>query len=260
MRKWLSIISALVFLLVILAIAGVWQFKRVLNSLQIESFQYQLETLNLHHVKFSKLSFVHKGETAQHSIQFHNLAADWQWRSWFSPQLGVVSAEQLNVVQAALIDAKKALVDNSKPILSLPENWSVPESFPEHIKIQNFILRFPCAAAHCAFSGMADVAKIKTGQVTTGVNLKLKASPSETLNASYELALDATYTAEQNLPRLDATLNIDDSVNLKFNTAIENQNETYWVGNLKGYAVNPDERWLGFLKIWGIQYAQKSIE
>jgi len=260
MRKWLSIISTVVFLLVVLAIAGVWQFKRVLNSLQIESFQYQLETLNLHHVKFSKLSFVYKGETAQHSMQFHNLAADWQWRSWFSPQLGVVSAARLDMVQTVLGDVKKIPVDNSKPIISLPENWSVPEFFPEQIKIQAFTLTLPCAAAHCAFSGMADVAKIKVGTFTKGVNFRLKASPRESLDAWHQLTLDATYTAEQNLPRLDATLNIDDSVNLKFNTAIENQNETYWAGNLKGYAVDPDERWLGFLKIWGIQYAQKSIE
>jgi hypothetical protein len=262
MRKWLSIISALVFLLVVLAIAGVWQFKRVLNSLQIESFHYQLESLTLHRVTFSELSFVHKSETAQHTIHAHNLAADWQWKTWFSPQLGVVSAEQLNVVQAALSVVKKSPLENSKPIFSLPESWSVPESFPEQIKIQAFTLILPCAAAHCAFSGMVDAAKIKTGQTNTGINLKLTASPSESLDAEHQLRVDATYTAEQNLPTLDARINIDDSVNFQLNTSLQNQNQNqiYWLGNLKGYATNPDKRWLGFLKIWGIQYIQKAME
>lgn len=259
MRKWLSIISALVFLLVILAIAGAWQFKRVLTSFQIESFQYQLETLNLHRVKFSEVSFVHKSESAKHTIYLHNVVANWQWISWFSPQLGVVNAEQLNIVQTILNDAKKTPVDNSTPIFSIPENWSVPESFPDLIKIQTLSLKLPCAAAHCAFSGMVDVAKIKTGQLITGINLKLKASPNESLDANHQLTLDANYTIEQNLPALSASLNIDDSVNLQLNTELKNQNEIYWMGNLKGYAINPDERWLGFLKIWGIQYAQKSI-
>jgi hypothetical protein len=202
MRKWFSIISALVFLLVILAIAGVWQFKRVLTSLQIESFQYQLETLNLHRVTFSEMSFVHKSDTKQHTIHAHNLVADWQWQSWFSPQLGVVSAEQLNVVQAALSDAKKTPVDNSKPIFSLPENWSVPEGFPERIKIQKFTVKLSCAAVYCTFSGMADAAKIKTGQSTTGINFKLKASSGERLNSDQQLMLDATYTTEQNSPTI----------------------------------------------------------
>lgn len=260
MRKWLSIISALVFLLVVLAIAGVWQFKRALNSLQIESFQYQLETLNLHRVKFSELSFVHKSEATQHAIKLRNLAADWQWKTWLSPQLGVVSAEQLNVIQTSLSDVKKSSVDNSKPIISIPENWSVPKFLPEQIKISSFTLRLPCAAAHCVFAGTADAAKIKIGKFATGINFKFTASPSESFNAEHQLMLDATYTVEQNLPKLDARLNIDDNVNFQLNTSLQNQNEIYWLGNLKGYATNPDERWLGILKIWGIQYAQKSIE
>jgi hypothetical protein len=260
MRKWFSIISSFVFLLVILAIAGVWQFKRVLTSLQVESFHYQLERLNLHHVKFSEVSFVHKSETAQHTIHVHNLAADWQWQSWFSPQLGVVSVGQLDVVRAALSDVAKSPADTSKSIFSLPENWSVPESFPEQIKIQNLTIKLPCAAAYCTFAGMADAAKIKVGKFTAGINLKLKVSPHESVDAEHQLILDATYTAEKNLPMLDAALNIDNSVNLQLNTALKNQNEVYWIGNLKGYALNPDERWLGFLKIWGIQYIPQTLE
>ncbi len=200
MRKWLSIISALVFLLVVLAIAGVWQFKRVLTSLQIESFQYQLETLNLYRVKFSEVSFVYKSETAQHTIHLHNLAADWQWRSWFSPQLGIVSVGQLDVVQVALSDVKKSPVETSKPNFSLPENWSIPERFPEKIQIQKMTLKLPCAAAHCSFVGVFDVMKIKSEQSATGIQLTLKASPGEILSANHQLILDATYTIEQNSP------------------------------------------------------------
>ena len=197
MRKGLSIISALVFLLIVLVMAGVWQFNRVLNRLQIESFHYQLESLTLHSVTFSELSFVHKSETTQHKIYLHNLAADWKWQSWFSPQLGLVSVGQLDVVQSVLGNVKKLPIDTSKPIFSLLENWSLPESFPEKIQIQKLTLKLPCAAAHCSFIGVVDLVKIKTEQLTTGIRLRVSANPGEKLNAEHQLIVDAAYTLEQ---------------------------------------------------------------
>ncbi len=200
MRKWFSIMVIVLFALAILAVAGVWQFKRVLNTLQLGSFKYQLETLNLHQVKFSKLAFVHTAETAQHTVDLRNVTVDWHWQSWFSPRLGVVSIEQAQVTQAALSDITKLPADKAAALFSLPDNWSVPESFPEQIHIRQLTVKLPCAAAHCTFAGLVDAVKFKTERMTTGVALKLKASPGEVLNTENQLMLDVAYTPEQQSP------------------------------------------------------------
>jgi len=260
MRKWFSIISTFILVVVILAIAAVWQFKRVLNNLQIESFHYQLEILNLHRIKFSELSFVHKTETAQHTIQLHNVAADWYWQSWFSPQLDVISIQHAQMVQSELAVGKKTPVDSELPIFSLPENWAVPESFPEQIHIHKVTLTLPCAMGLCSFAGSIDALKIKTGKTTTGIELKLNTSPGEELNAQHQLTLNATYAAEKNLPTFAVKLALDESVNLQLNTYLDHQTEIYWVGTLKGSAAYPNEWWITYLKTWGLQLAAPASE
>jgi hypothetical protein len=258
MRKSLSIIVGFVLLAVILTIAGVWQFKRVLNSLQIESFNYQLENLTLHKAIFSELSVVHKTETLQHTFHFYNVAADWSWRSWFSPQLNVINIEQAHVTQIKLDALNSQPVDNSSPIFSLPENWSVPESLPDHINIQQLTVTLPCAAVQCTFEGVANLTRLKVGEATSGIDFKLKANPDK--NTERQIALHATYTIEKNYPNLTAQLNVGDMANLQLNTALKPKNETYWLGSIKGNAAYPDDWWLSYFKKWGIQIAPQPFE
>ena len=258
MRKWLSISSVVMFLLVILAVAGVWQFKRVLNNLQIELLHYQVASLNFHHITFSELSLVHNSETTQHSIQLQNLTADWQWQSWLSPQLTVVSAKQVRITQIKRSDVNILLTDNAKPIFVLPENWSVPESFPNQIYIQTLMVKLPCAAAYCSLAGVLGARKIKSEQGSAGIELTVNVSPGEALNAEYPLNLKASYTVKKNLPTLDAKLKVNDTIKLQLSTHLENQKGIYWLGNLQGYAINPNEQWLSFLKKWGVRYVAQA--
>jgi len=258
MRKSLSIIVGFVALAVILAIAGVWQFKRVLNSLQIESFKYQLETLSLHRATFSELSLVHKTETLQHTFHFYNMAADWSWRSWFSPQITILNIEQAHITQTKLGALNPQSVDNSSPIFSLPENWSLPESLPEQITIQQLTVTLPCAAVQCTFEGIANLTKLKVGEAVSGIDFKLKASPDK--NIERQIALHATYIAEKNYPTLTAQLTVGDIANLQLNTSLKHQHETYWAGSIKGNAAYPDEWWLSYFKKWGVQIAPQPFE
>jgi hypothetical protein len=125
MRKWFSIISSVFLFLVILAIAGVWQFNRMLNSLQIKDFSYQLDTVNLHYIKFSELSFVHHSDSAQQKIQLHNLTVDWQWQAWLSPRLGVISVETAQLIQSGLDERKIIIAGGVEPLFSLPKSWLI---------------------------------------------------------------------------------------------------------------------------------------
>jgi hypothetical protein len=258
MRKSLSIIVGFVLLAVILAIAGVWQFKRVLNSLQIESFNYQLENLTLHKATFSELSVVHKTETLQNTFYFYNVAADWSWRSWFSPQLTTLNIEQAHVTQIRLDALNPQSVDKSSPLFSLPENWSVPESLPEQINIQQLTVTLPCAAVQCTFEGVANLTRLKVGEATSGIDFKLKTNLDK--NIERQIALHATYTTEKNYPALTAQLTVGDIANLQLNTSLKHKNETYWFGGIKGNAAYPDEWWFSYFKKWGLQVAPQPFE
>ncbi|MES2675749.1 MAG: YdbH domain-containing protein [Pseudomonadota bacterium] len=255
MRKWFSIISTLTLLLIALVISGVWQFNRVLSSLQIEKFSYELQTLNLHEIKFSHLSFVYETEKKQEVIALQNVHIDWQWPRWFSPELNTITIEHAQLNELAKENASPQ--DTSQTPLTLPATWSVPASLPKQIHIQQFLLKLHCPATKCSFAGNAKLLKIKTGLVVTGMSLDLQASPGDALHPQHQLKVNALYSVNQNLPKLDATFTVDQSVNLQFTTHLQKINETYWFGSLEGSAAYPDAWWLDYLSQWNIKLAQQ---
>lgn len=255
MRKWFSIISTLTLLLIALVISGMWQFNRVLSGLHIEKFSYELQTFNLHEIKFSQLSFVYDTEKKQEVIALQNVHIDWQWPRWFSPELNAITIEhaQFNELAKENIPTKKI----SQAPLTLPETWSVPASLPKQIHIQYFLLKLHCPATNCSFAGNAKLLKIKTGLDITGMSLDLQASPGEALHPQHQLKINARYSINQNLPKLDATFTIDQSVNLRLTTHLQKTNETYWFGSLEGSAAYPDAWWLDYLSQWNIRLTQQ---
>lgn len=253
MRAWFSIIFGVFFILVIVAIAGAWQINRVLNGLHLDTFSYEIETLNLHQIKFSELSFVHTTETTQQLIQLHDLAVDWKWQSLLLPEFNHVVIEQAQITYVELSDSKRTSLEKSQSIFPLPNSWSIPKSLPEQIHIQRLTLTLPCARGVCSIAGVLDALKIKTGAVTTGITFKFKASPTEALNVEHQLNLDATYNLEQNLPMLSVTFSLDNSVNVQLETRLKRQNEIYWSGNLKVDSTYPNEWWGAYFNSRNIQ-------
>jgi hypothetical protein len=255
MRKWFSIISTLALLFTALVISGIWQFNRILSGLHIEKFSYELQTFNLHEIKFSQLSFVYDTEKKQEVIALQNVHIDWQWPRWFSPELNTITIEhaQLNELAKENIPAKKI----SQVSLTLPESWSVPASLPKQIHIQHFLLKLHCPSPNCSFAGNAKLLKIKTGLVITGMSMDLQASPGETLHPQHQLKINALYSLNQNLPKLDATFAVEQSVNLHLTTHLQKTNETYWLGSLEGSAAYPDAWWVDYLSQWNIRLAQQ---
>lgn len=252
MRKWFSITSALLLLLAMLIIAGIWQFNRLLNSVHIEQFNYRLQKLNFHEVAFSKFSFIYNTEKTQHAIQLDNVHLHWQWQSWFHPYLTTV-----NVAQAQLtgLTQTSALPAPTTPKASfvLPKNWSIPASFPAQVHIQRVIVKLPCSAGTCSLAGEIDIRKIKESVAATVLSLNVQISPGQVLDAHHQLHLNATYSAEQNLPKLEAKLSIDHILNVQLTSYLQQAKETQWLGSLKGSSSYPDEWWQARLKEWNIQ-------
>ncbi len=256
MRKWFSIISTLTLLLVALVISGIWQLNRMLNSLHIEKLSYELQLLNLHEIKFSQLSFVYNTEKKQEVIALENVHIDWQWPRWFSPELNAIIIEHAQLNELA--KENTVVQEISQAPLTLPKIWSVPASLPKEINIQHFLLKLHCPTAFCSFSGNAKLLKIKTGLVYTGVNLDLQASPGEALHPLHQLKINALYSISQNLPKLEARLTVDQSVDLHLTTHLKHTKEIYWLGSLEGTAAYPDAWWLNYLSQWNIQLAKKT--
>ncbi|MES2825936.1 MAG: YdbH domain-containing protein [Pseudomonadota bacterium] len=255
MRKWFSIISTLTFLLLALIISGIWQFNRVLNGLHIEKFNYELQALNLHEIKFSQLSFIYETEKKQEVIALQNVHINWQWPRWFSPELNAISIEHAQLNELA--KEHTATQDASQAPLSRPKIWSVPAGLPNQIYIQHFLLKLHCPTTNCSFAGNAKLLKIKTGLAISGMSLDLQTSPGEALHPQHQLKINALYSINQNLPKLDATFTVDQSVNLHLITHLQQTNEIYWFGNLEGLAAYPDVWWLDYLSQWNIQLAQQ---
>lgn len=261
MRKWFSIISTLTLLLITLVISGIWQFNRVLNGLHIEQFDYRLQTFNFHEVNFSQLSFVYDTEKKQEVIALQNVHIDWQWPRWFSPELNTINIEHAQLNELAKENASAHEI--SPAPLTLPKNWSIPANFPKQINIQNFLLKLHCpsvSANTCSFAGSLETLKIKTGLAITGISVALQASPGDALHPQRQLKVNALYSINQNLPKLDATLTVDKSVNLHLTTDLQQINEIYWLGSLNGTAAYPDAWWLDYLSQWNIRFGKKQNE
>lgn len=258
MRKSVSIISTLILLLVVLAIAAVWQFKRVLADLQLEQFSFRLQKLNFHELRFAHLLFIYRSETSVEKVELQNLHLTWQWQSWWSPQLMTLTVGRAQVVGTHAATATLPAVPIAQPAFAMPQSWTMPANFPEHIHIQELQVKVPCPAGTCSMAGIVDLFKIKTGLATTGVNLELKASPGETLQPEQQLQVSARYNTLGNLPQLDATLTIGEGVDLQLTTRLRQDKEIFWLGKLEGSATYADAWWLSYLQPWNIQLAQET--
>lgn len=175
-------------LLALLAIAVVWQFNRLLNDLHIEQLSYRVETIGLHTIRFSELSFTHNSEKTQETLHLQNLHITWQWPHGFLPQINTLIVEQVGLTQTQLASLPTAA--GSQSAFSLPNAWPVPENFPEKIHIQHLQVRLPDLAV---LAGVIDIHKIKMDSNTAGLEINLQISSGDIVHSEPQLLLKATY-------------------------------------------------------------------
>lgn len=254
MRKWLSIISAVIIFLTVLITAGVWQVNRVLKNSHIENLHYQIDAFSFHKIQLSELSFIYNVESLPHAVQIRNLNIDVEWQR-LSPQIKVINVEQ--VILKGLMRSAEALKldvpDNATSPFKMPEEWRAPAFFPKQVHVQQLVLKKPCVSSFCVLTGKLDIYSTDREKI----NVNVLASPGDVLDNLHQLRIVADYTVEQNLPKVDATIAIDDSIALQVSTHLLHNNELYWLGKLKGSGTYLDEWWQPYLIAWNITVPPK---
>ncbi|WP_189415132.1 YdbH domain-containing protein [Cellvibrio zantedeschiae] len=248
MRKRLSIITAVIVFLAVLIIAGVWQFNRVLKASSVDDLHYQIESLNVHGVQLSQLSFVYSSQSFPYVVQVRKLHMDWEWQN-FIPQLNTLTIEQ--VVLNGLTRSAKNSAAEAKAVpaaFKLPENWRAPEFLPRQIHIRELVLKQPCAAGVCRITAKADALAEKEKITAT-----LIASPGDQLDSQHQLRMTANYSVENNLPKLNANVVLDKNIDIQLSTHLVKKTEIYWLGKLSGSGSYLDNWWLPHLTSWGIK-------
>lgn len=249
MRKWLSIISALIIFLIVVIIAAVWQFNRVLKSSHIENLDYHIQTFNVHQIIFSDLSFVYNSAARPQIIRVQGLDANLEWQSLI-PHLANINIKQISIVDTPQQSApsEQTAIQSSSTAFTLPEEWSLPGVFPKQIHIQQLSIKQKCASAICSLTGKVDAVSSSPKQLT----INLLVSPGEVVDSQHQLQVNAVYQVEKNLPTLTATLVVDQSINVELSTNLRKEHELYWLGTLKGSATYLDSWWEPYLKTWNI--------
>lgn len=246
MRKWLSITTAIIIFLLIVAIAGLWQFNRALTSAGVDNLHYQLETINLQGVQLSEVSFVYSSSSVSHSIQVRNLRVDWQLQK-FSLRLNAISIEQLKLKRLTET-LQKPLEEKELPAFKLPVDWRIPAAFPQKVHLKALIYEQPCSAGICAIAAQATL----FSSARENVHLEIIASPGKQIDLHHQLQITADYRVKNNLPDVVAKFSLDQDIHVQLASHLENQTELDWLGSLKGTVKYPNDWWLSHLQSWGI--------
>lgn len=256
MRKWVSIISVVIIFLVVLIIAALWQINRVLKSSHIENLHYQIQTLHFQRIQLSELSFDYALATNPHTIQIHDLDIDVDWQN-FLPQLAIINAQRVSLVGATKRNESQIQTPKkSSAIFSLPKEWRAPGFFPKQIHIQQLILKQPCATEVCTLTGRVDILSPAREKIT----LNLIASPGDQIDAQHQLRVNAVYSVEKKLPKLDASVSVDENINIQLTTHLLQKPELYWLGKLTGSGTYLDDWWSPYLTAWNINVVPKANE
>lgn len=256
MRKWLSIISAVIIFLIVLIIAALWQINRTLKSSHIEDLHYQIQTFNFQRTHFSELSFIYNAGVHSQAIQVRNLHVDLNWHNFF-PQIALLDVEKITLTGVInKIESKSQSQEKSPTAFSLPKEWRAPALFPQQIIVQQLVLKQPCPMGTCSMVGRLEV----RSPVREKITLNLVASPGELIDSQHQLKLDAVYSVEKKLPKVDANLLIDKSIDVQLNTHLLQTTELYWLGKLSGTGAYLDNWWSPYLTAWNIKIAPQTNE
>ncbi len=243
MRKWFTILLALMILLVAIAITSVWQFNRLLSNASIKDLHFQIETLGLNGARFSRLSFTYVHKSHPLSVEFHNAQLNWEWES-VTPHLNNVDIEKLIVKSSS---AKITQESSQDKITSpeLPNDWRVPNYFPKHVNIHHILWERICGDVICSISAQVDIGSPQREQLT----VKGIFSPGVSIDSVHQTTLNIIYSVANKLPKLDANLSSDFAGKLRLSTYLYKTTGINWGGSISGVVKRLDENWLQELGI-----------
>lgn len=242
MRRWHKTLLKGLALLLLLVAGAWWYLQKTLAALPLQNLQYQIDSLGLHQITFSSVSFTLDNPTID--VQLKDLSLDWQWESLKLSQLKVGSgAISLSDWPSATPDSEPAPVRSRQ----LPDNAQLAASLPQQLDINNLKLQLPCDGNSCRY--LLSVSLVTTTQQLQ-YQLKLADSSSpETIR----LTLDGDYRTEQQLPLLNTRLAVDNSVQLQLQQQISAQNDIKANGELSLNIAPPSPWLIQQLQLWQVE-------
>ncbi len=248
MRWWLKLLLAGLLLIILSVAAGYGYWQKTLAALPLKNLTFNIQSLGLHQLQLSNLSF--SLDTPAVDVQLQDLTLSWQYPTLFSPQLQVVRLSRGNITLQQWPD--KAEPEPAPATFELPDNWQVPAWLPEDITLQQVQVILPCENNRCGY--LLDIALQRKQHLT----LQLKAYDSNSPGI-VRLAASAQYQAINSLPQLNALLSLDDSATLSVQQILELNSVLRATGELRLDIAPPSDWLLDQLKRWQLQLPPEAV-
>jgi hypothetical protein len=233
MRLWHKVVLATLLLLLLLLAAGYWYGQKALAALPLKNLKVDIKSFNLRQIELNLLSF--SPDAIDATIELRDLRISWQYGDNFTPELShlVLGSGDITIAQWPAADDSSV----QQPSLSMPLNWQLPDGLPESVLLTSLNISLPCARGRCDYQFDADMQR-SADQVRLKLHAIDPASPD-----SPGLTLNADYQIQQQLPLLNAKLQLDNSVTLSLSQQLQQQSILMADGELT-LVIAPPSPWL----------------
>jgi hypothetical protein len=233
MRWWHKILLSGLTLLLLLVAAGYWYWQQTLATLELHNLRFDIKTVNLHQLQLNNISFDLKSADMQ--VQLDDVEISWHFPTLFTPQLRHVSLNggRIHIQQWPGADTDQTA---ATPI-ALPQNWQLPTTLPEAIKLKQLHLSLPCGQRHCHY--LID-SQIVVQQQRLSFDLTTFDAGSADIA---RLAISGQYQTSQGLPVFNAKVNLDNSTTMTLQQTLTLQHSLHTAGKIS-LDIAPPSPWL----------------
>lgn len=212
MRRLLIIVSLVITVLLASGVATWSYLQYQLKQLPVSGLDYQFSSLSMNHVGLSDLSFIYHDQNFQVPVQLQQMHISWQWQHW-RPQLEIVVIEKLSL---SLNQFPKFTTTTEQSPVQLPDNWKLPEWFPQSLQVLDVQLQLPCANQVCNY-----YAELRANNQKQ-LNAELRLNPGREHNAEQQLLIDLEYAVQHQQPSLKLSLATTQQFDWRLHTDIQN--------------------------------------
>ncbi|MDX5406935.1 MAG: YdbH domain-containing protein [Chromatiaceae bacterium] len=241
MRRWhKALLIALAIVLLVLAVAYRY-VQKALAALPVQQLQYEISSLSLHGLTLSNLSFVISEPDAQVSLD--KLHLSWRFNDAKLTSVQLVGGDiRLNTWPAS----DNADASQTAETGGFIQSRQLPAALPDTILLEKLNLTLPCATDTCRYQ-LSGHSRVNQQTLDFQLQLADAGSPQQ-----QRLSLAGSYASEQQLPQLNAQLQLDDSATLTLRQRISTQQNTdIGVDGELSLQIAPPSLWLRQqLKLW----------
>lgn len=241
MRWWLKTLLTGLALLLLLTAGAYWYLQKTLAALPLHNLQYQINSMGLRQITFGSVSF--NLDNPKLHVQLKDINLSWQWLNTKLTRVQLGSGDiSVSHWPAAAPNSDTATVSP----LRLPENWQLPGAFPEQTDISDLSLQLPCGENHCSY--LLSAALSNTAQQ---LQYQLTLADGNSPDIA-RLTLNGDYRTVQQLPLLNARLNLDNSTQLQLRQQLSAQDGINASGELTLNIAPPSPWLIQQLQLWQV--------